>query len=90
MNIPLMIRQIRETGVTPQAKPEGGCVVYSCFSLDEFSQVLDRAGLVIDQLVGYGPGNGMSRAETRQSEAELCPHLLALCKTCDVKKCVIG
>lgn len=44
---PEVINQVRETGVTPPAKPEGGCVVYSCFSLGELREALAEAGLAI-------------------------------------------
>ena len=77
---PEAIQQIRATGVTPPARPEGGGVVYSCFSVDELKQVLTRAGLRIHKLLGCEFGDGGSQLDRTDSEVELHEHLLALCR----------
>ena len=87
---PETVRHIRETGVTPPAKPEGGCVVYSCFSTDELAQVLPRAGLRVHRLLGCGFGDEGSPLDHSESEIELYPYLLALCRTDDLTEHALG
>ena len=76
---PETIQQIRATGVTPPARSEGGCVIYSCFSIDEFQQALSSAGLRSRQLLACEFGDKGSQLDYAEPEAELRPYLLALC-----------
>jgi len=78
---PETVRQIRETGVTPPAGPEGGRVIYSCFSAGELTDALARAGLTLCRLLGCDSGDETGEAPGAELEAELCPNLLALCNT---------